>query len=45
MDDNPNPNPRPQWHSLSVEDAEKLLCTTEEGLSDAEAQAPWCSHS
>ena len=39
MDDNPNPNPRPQWHSLSVEDAEKLLCTTEEGLSDAEAQA------
>ncbi len=39
MDDNPNPNPRPQWHSLSVEDAEKLLCTTAEGLSDAEAQA------
>ena len=37
MDD--NPNPRPLWHTLSVDETEKLLSSSAEGLSDAEARA------
>ena len=32
-------DPRPVWHSLSAEEAEKLLDTSPEGLSDKEAAA------
>ena len=37
MDD--NPNPRPLWHTLSVDETEKLLSSSAEGLTDAEARA------
>ncbi len=36
MDD--NPNPRPLWHTLSVDETEKLLSSSAEGLTDAEAR-------